>query len=68
MIEKLKCDECGCLGNCSCGCDPVSIIDGCTLDSFLCCPCCNMLGAKKNKARWPENNIKPDAEQIEMKL
>lgn len=68
MYQELECSECGCTGNHSCGCESVSSSMGCALDSFECCPCCNALGKEGNLSRWPENNIKPDAVQIEMAL
>lgn len=65
-MDECHCDECGCTGNHSCGCESANSTNSCELDNFLCCPCCNILGTEANKSRWPENNIAPDAEQIEM--
>jgi len=61
-MSNTPCQSCGCLGNSSCGCEPVSK-DLCSLNEVLDCACCDILGKEKNIARWPENNIKPDAVQ-----
>lgn len=68
MTPGLPCQECGCIGNRSCGCEPVSEVWQCTLNEWLICRCCIDLGKEKNMARWPENNIKPDSIQINLDL
>jgi hypothetical protein len=65
--EVCCCEECGCEGNCSCGAEPVDMAQGCTLDRFLVCPCCNKLGAQKNKERWATSTNKAsDAMQVSL--
>jgi hypothetical protein len=52
--EAPSCIMCGCLGNNSCGCEPIksTIVNGCGLDQCLVCPCCAALGKEENIKRW----------------
>ena len=65
MIEDnvCPCEECGCLGNCECGCEPVDKEVGCGLNQLLECGCCAAIGKNKNMLRWSYNPL-----QIEMDL
>lgn len=58
-MNNAPCVECGCIGNNECGCECVDEENQCTLDESLVCPCCNKLGAQKNKERWPNNTQQP---------
>ena len=49
---NLQCSECGCEGNEGCGASIVDKSNFCTLDVFLVCPCCNVLGKEENMKRW----------------
>ena len=50
--DDCPCQECGCIGNGSCGADCVDDEQACTLDSCCVCPCCNKLGKEENMKRW----------------
>lgn len=65
-MSDCPCLECGCLGNETCGAK--SVTGDCSLDDNLVCACCAKLGKEANMARWPENKVLPDAEQMELNL
>lgn len=67
-MSEIECSECGCTGNESCGAEIVDLKMNCTLDSFMCCPCCNNLGKDGNMKRWPENKPDTSCEQLTMDI
>ena len=57
-LDDCPCQECGCIGNGSCGADCVDDEQACTLDSCCVCPCCNKLGKEENMKRWKNDKRK----------
>ena len=45
--DVVPCAVCGCLGNMSCGHEPLDLEKCCTLDGQEVCPCCNIEKEKK---------------------
>ena len=48
--SAVPCAKCGCLGNCSCGHEPLDEEKGCTLNAAEICPCCRARRSARDRA------------------
>ena len=58
MSEVPACELCGCIGNESCGHEPLDKERLCALDALLICPCC----------RIDKNHMKPEPDPNQQEL